>query len=506
MKSPLWKTVIAAPMIWLMLGGLPVYATSTPSRVEDLEVTLTPLDSTVIESSASEILPLHPAQVNLAQVTTVSELSDVRPGDWAFTALQRLVEEYACMEGYSDRTFLGDRILTRYEFAAGLNACLDVVVQLIDSDSDLEGLWRLQEEFAVEMKQIRDRTETLGADVAQLGSTQFSSTTQLQGSLDAHLVVPLGESDIEGSTASEADATFEYWSQLNLSTSFFGEDRLLISVSADDNDGPLANSVSGLNRTSDRTDNPADSVGLEDVLYEFPVGDRVTGKVAANGVIPEDFVSSLIVPFQAEAVAAAGVPEFYDLYSAGDFGAGANVDIFNNLVLDLAYFSDASNDNRSDRGLFNDYSYVAQLNLLTDGWIDAAVVYLDGDQETTLDDLGSISVKPEYTLAGLVSLDFGNVVVAGHYAHSPADGVEGNLNSYMGGVSFPDLFGRNNELGLYGGISPAIGRDPLLLEAYYRLSVNEFFSVTPALIYTDSDAAVDNADNLYGAVRARFSF
>ncbi|MEO0767873.1 MAG: iron uptake porin [Cyanobacteria bacterium J06649_4] len=481
MKIPFREVLVTAPAVWLMLFGLPAQS--------------------------------------LAQVTVVSELSDVRPGDWAFTALQRLVEEYACLEGYADRSFLGTRTLTRYEFAAGLNACLDVVVELLEPDSDLESLWRLQEEFSVETQLLRDRVDSLGADALRLESTQFSRTTRLQGSVDAHLVVPFNEAEFAQAEDSEADATFEYWSQLNLATSFSGEDRLLISVTADDGGESLANSVGGLNRTSDRNRNAlsndveriaADGVALEDVSYQFPVGDRITGKIAANSVLPEDFVSSLIVPFRDDAVAAAGVPEFYDLYAAGDFGAGANVDISNNLVLDLAYFSDASNENGRDRGLFNDYSYVAQLNLLTDGWLDAAVVYLDGDQETTFTDVGAVApgrdVEPEYTLAGLVSLDFGNVVVAGHYAHSPADGIDGNLNSYMGGVSFPGLFGGGNELGLYGGISPAVGRDPLLVEAYYRLSVNEFLSVTPALIYTDSGAAVNNADNVYGALRATFSF
>ncbi|MFN9829088.1 MAG: porin, partial [Pseudanabaena sp.] len=33
-------------------------------------------------------------------VTSVSQLSDVRPTDWAFTALQSLIERYGCIAGY----------------------------------------------------------------------------------------------------------------------------------------------------------------------------------------------------------------------------------------------------------------------------------------------------------------------------------------------------------------------------------------------------------------------
>ena len=123
-----------------------------------------PMDESSLDSS-----------IQLAQVTSVSELSDVLPSDWAYTALQRLVEEYGCLEGYPDRSFRGNRAMTRYEFAAGLNACLDVVVQLIGGDdtNDLATIRRLQEEFAAELATIRGRVDTLEADVAELEATSF---------------------------------------------------------------------------------------------------------------------------------------------------------------------------------------------------------------------------------------------------------------------------------------------------------------------------------------------
>lgn len=75
---------------------------------------------------------------SIEQVTSVSQLSDVQPTDWAFQALQSLVERYGCIAGYPDGTYRGNRALTRYEFAAGLNACLDRVNELIaTATSDL---------------------------------------------------------------------------------------------------------------------------------------------------------------------------------------------------------------------------------------------------------------------------------------------------------------------------------------------------------------------------------
>ncbi|MGB3636575.1 MAG: iron uptake porin, partial [Rivularia sp. (in: cyanobacteria)] len=65
------------------------------------------------------------AESGMSQVTNVNQLSDVQPTDWAFQALQSLVERYGCIAGYPNGTFRGNRAMTRYEFAAGLNACLD---------------------------------------------------------------------------------------------------------------------------------------------------------------------------------------------------------------------------------------------------------------------------------------------------------------------------------------------------------------------------------------------
>ncbi|MFN8973916.1 MAG: iron uptake porin, partial [Pseudanabaena sp.] len=90
-------------------------------------------------------------------VTSVSQLSDVRPTDWAFTALQSLIERYGCIAGYPDRTFRGNQATSRYEFAAGLNACLDKINEIISAGladkvgkEDLATLQKLQEEFAAE--------------------------------------------------------------------------------------------------------------------------------------------------------------------------------------------------------------------------------------------------------------------------------------------------------------------------------------------------------------------
>lgn len=156
------------------------------------QVSVTVKENTVaqaVPSSSIDEIIRYSRENNRAsgQVTSVSQLRDVDPTSWAFQALQSLVERYGCIEGYPDRTFRGNRALTRYEFAAGLNSCLDRIQELIAalpqgvSREDLAALQRLQEEFAAELATLRGRVDALEARVTKVEAQQFSTTTKLKG-------------------------------------------------------------------------------------------------------------------------------------------------------------------------------------------------------------------------------------------------------------------------------------------------------------------------------------
>ncbi|HEY9762862.1 MAG TPA: iron uptake porin, partial [Trichocoleus sp.] len=175
MTKLFWQSLLAAPAALgaaLALSGAAVAAQSAPVEAASPEVA--PVSVTALEQEP----------VQLAQITSVSQLSDVLPSDWAYQALQSLVENYGCIQGYPDRTFRGNSPLTRYEFAAGLNACLDVIAQLIaqgpGAEEDLATIRRLQEEFQAELNTLRGRVDALEADVAELEANQFSTTTKLR--------------------------------------------------------------------------------------------------------------------------------------------------------------------------------------------------------------------------------------------------------------------------------------------------------------------------------------
>ncbi len=253
-------------------------------------------------------------QEDAAQVTSVSQLSDVRPTDWAFQALQSLVERYGCIAGYPDGTFRGNRAMTRYEFAAGLNACLDQITKQISgstgnlvSRQDLASLQKLQEQFAAELATLRGRVDALEARTAELEANQFSTTTKLSGFAWFNITGAFaGErvrvEAINGKAApldrvagrnpvtnrpivqrvDDPEITFSQLVWLTLTTSFTGKDQLITQLAVGNGNSPANQYTStGLFNTFgtpflDQTagGNPNEVI-LRELSYRFPVSNSL---------------------------------------------------------------------------------------------------------------------------------------------------------------------------------------------------------------------------------------
>jgi hypothetical protein len=267
-----------------------------------------------------------PSSNTMAQVTSVSQLSDVQPNDWAFQALQSLVERYGCIVGYPNGTYRGNRALTRYEFAAGLNACLDRVNELIATatadlvtKNDLSTLQKLQEEFSTELATLRGRVDALESRTSTLEAHQFSTTTKLSGE-----VIVAGIAATGGTPGtSNPNPVLETRVRLNLTTSFTGKDLLITGLQAYSFSGGLngSGSVQGalgltspiLSASSARTSfEPqfpgidvknlssisANSLQLYKLLYIFPIANKLTLFAGTAAETSDAFPA--ILPFYGE--------------------------------------------------------------------------------------------------------------------------------------------------------------------------------------------------------------
>ncbi len=246
---------------------------------------------------------------SLEQVTSVSQLSDVQPTDWAFQALQSLIERYGCIAGYPDGTFRGSRAVTRYELAAALNACLDQISDRFATREDLQTIQALQEEFAAELATLRGRVDSLEARTATLEAQQFSTTTKLSGLAAFTIsgatgnnirangvdgILPfraIGEPDRDGANqprfrtvTNDPNVTFTGLVWLDLNTSFSGQDLLRIQLAAGNGSAPSnafvsaglfnTSGVNFLNQTAGPNDGVAEFV-LRELSYTFPVGQNL---------------------------------------------------------------------------------------------------------------------------------------------------------------------------------------------------------------------------------------
>lgn len=263
----------------------------------------------------------------LGQVTNVDSLRDVSPTDWAYQALANLVNRYGCITGFPDRTYRGSQPLTRYEFAAGLNSCLNQIERLIASNQnvsseDLANIQSLKQRFEQELEVVSGRLDNLTEKTALLEDNQFSTTTKLNGQAIFSLTGATGGNPVAGD---DPQIVFNNRLRLNLSTSFSGKDTLITGLQAYNFGGAIDGSGSVQNTlfptesllTAGSTKlsfepqfprfNPQDiseevesnSVDLYKLLYIFPSGwDKLTLFAGTAAEATDAFPT--IIPFADE--------------------------------------------------------------------------------------------------------------------------------------------------------------------------------------------------------------
>ena len=308
------------------------------------------------------------------QVTSITQFSDVYPTDWAYQALSNLIERYGCVAGYPNGTYRGNRAMTRFEAAGLVNACLDRVTEVTDE------LKRLMKEFEKELAILKGRVDGLEARVGELESTQFSTTTKLKGQatfvigansfggnaeqgltdvttsqffqrsngatvLDDDGIASfrsggLGTKRATAAAATSGATSFNYDLRLFLDTSFTGKDLLRTMLRAG-NFGNSAFNGSGYvgldaMETAFEEGSGANSVGVNRLWYQFPIGDSFTATVGGLvrqddmlAVWPSAYPADTVIDF----FTYAGAPATYNLglgqgagisWESDDFSISAN--------------------------------------------------------------------------------------------------------------------------------------------------------------------------------------
>lgn len=508
-------------------------------------------------SQVSQAINNDPVAQN---VTSVSQLSDVRPTDWAFTALQSLVERYGCIAGYPDRTFRGRQATSRYEFAAGLNACLDKINEIISagladkvSKEDLATLQRLQEEFAAELATLRGRVDALDSKVAKLEAQQFSTTTKLSG--EAIMSVQGANNNLSGAPTS-TNIFVSSRVRLDLNTSFTGSDLLKTRLEVGNGTANIPGTFSA--GTTTGTNGVASNIGFQTygqdytglsggstfvlgkLRYDFNLGDaRVsigpvmhaydhidTNSYANNEAV--DFASTFFIN-----------NPLLILINGQTGGAGAAFDFnpgkgaFSLRGLYLAGNGNSPTPNaltNTNGGLFGDaYQASGEIefapkNANGDKPFAIKFTYTNGAVNNANINAGGVNVEFKFSknLAIFGRYGFGTIdnrgvpAMAAAYTKSLFVGgnttTAGNLSpqSFMAGIAFPDLFKEGAMAAVAVGqpfIDRSVGNSTQTnLEAFYNFPVTNNIHITPDVQFIFNPNNTASSTIFVGTLRTVFSF
>ncbi len=492
----------------------------------------------------------------MGQVTSVSQLTDVRPTDWAFQALQSLVERYGCIVGYPDRTYRGNQALTRYEFAAGLNACLDRINELIAAatgdlvkQEDLDAIRKLQEEFAAELATLRGRVDSLEARTTTLEKQQFSTTTKLRGEAIFAIADTFGEAATQtnaGLTPASDDRTntiFANRVRLTLNTSFTGKDLLVTRLQAR-NITSFSGNLTGTNMTRLGFDgNEGNNLEVDKLYYRFPLGDAVRIQINAIDGDLYDYFDPVSPLASSGGGAISRFGRFNPVFRSGDGGLPGSSSVSADIALGKALklqtgilFDRRSNEPTPTNGLFNGgINYAAQVVFQPSKQFKAGLMYVRsyypanevnvsgstgssgnfraqrpfGNVGTTVDAFAAqvqFSIAPQFIIGGWFGAQFADQV------NSNNDATILNGAVY---AAFPDLGGKGNLGAILVGVPPKVTSSDLIedpdtsihIEGLYRYRLNSNISITPGVIVIlDPEHRNGNDTQFVGVIRTTFSF
>ena len=451
--------------------------------------------------------PPSPLSQSLAQQTSVSELSDVKPTDWAYQALKSLIERYGVITGLPDGTFKGNRAVSRYEFAAGLAATLDTMegtISTVIGESNIRAdritLARLQKEFGQALAQVRERLDDIDSRSAQLQANQFSTTTKLKGQQI------LGVTD-----GRKAHSTVVSRTRLTFSTSFSPKDLLVTQLESGNNGGDAvglaqkedsnllgSNGIFANAGGLDFTDVEAD-VKLRRLYYTLRPSSDLAVTVGTK-MSPRDFIDGNSYANNEAADFSSGIflnnPLIVQNRIDRNGGAGAAVawkPKNSKLAFRSLYIAGDADSNSNGEGLFGEpYQASAELEYTFSDKLTVRLQYTKAEIDDT--NINAYGVNAEYSLNRNTGI-FGRLGIGNYQGFNTAIDRDLDLNpvSWTLGVGLRNIVIPGTIAGVAIAqpfVSDGLGNATQTnFETFYNLQLSDNISVTPVI------SLVVNPDN-----------
>ena len=342
---------------------------------------------------------------------------------------------------------------------------------------------------------LKDSVDGLEAQQPFFDAGSFSDTT----TLDGKAVFSVGSVDTEGAKDGVAEGytgklITAYTYQMNLNTSFTGDDNLYVRLKAGNHDGWSDKKTPYNTYLSAAKGSPAEAVVVDKMWYTMPVGEKSTIWVGPkienyymHGTTPSIYkpvLKAFTLGGNAAAYGASTSPGAGWTYSA-DNGFALSSNFTSKDGHTKGMLTDESAVSWATQVGFTkpQYSVSAIVNMKYDDWEDSYFQTADGKQRT-FGDRNSTNIglrgwwRPENTGTATPSVSLG-------FDTSETD-APGNSNTtaYFVGLTWQDIINADDRIGVAFG-QPQKHEDdtvdPFLYEVYYDYKVNDSVTVTPAI-------------------------
>jgi len=384
---------------------------------------------------------------------------------------------------------------------------------------------------------IEARVDGVEAQLEEIQAGAFSSTTTLSGK--AAFAVGYTDDDLQ----TDADAvTFNYMYQLNMNSSFTGEDLLYTRIKTGNfTKESVKKGGDGIGRFSNKgngdylaaSNQNGDALKVDKIWYQFPIGDSLQVWV---GPKIENYYMLASAPSIYKPVtkqfALGGNASTYGSSTSPGFGAAYTQQVDDpsegRFALSMNYTGKGASD--STAGILDEDSkefFLTKVEYGTPQWqLSAAFASktngeaYDGYYHTSAGedystDLTSIGLrgywKPDESGA-VPQVQIGYDVAT---VDNAADGDPDEMQAWMVGLGWTDLFMDGNRAGVaFGSRQSATsfagtGADPAddntVWEAYYTFKINDGVTITPA-VFGGSDVEADGKDVNGAVVLTEFRF
>ena len=359
----------------------------------------------------------------------------------------------------------------------------------VSSYSSSEEVQNISEFNSKKLAITNSRVDGLEARMNNYEAGSFSETTTASFSAEMYL------GSVDGGTSATTNPVMAgYGFQIDLNSSFTGEDSLDISIDAG-NSGTASIVEFGGNSSGD-------TLTVDGVSYSFPLGDSLTVMVGDNTDGSALFTTACAYGGPGDTLDDCG--NVNAGITNGGYMVGAAYDFGNGFTVAAGLAGDESQVLTDEKG--DDYAVNAAYTGDNYG-VSLTVAAVESDSATA----GQIDHYKDSYYALNAYYSFDNFSISGGYeigddgSADIDDGLD-SLTSYFLGVTFDEVGPGSAGIAM-GTKTPTVedSDDQIMYEAYYSYPVNDGMTITP-LVFSKENSAAGTDSETGLMVKTAFSF